>query len=106
MWRSLLPLTFLLFLSTPRLCAQELANPRLAGRVMRLGRDSVGVPGASVVLHMVTADSSGEIDSTRAGAQGDFTFRHPSVPDPLGRGEVYLASVTHQDILYFGPAVS
>jgi hypothetical protein len=73
---------------------------------MRLGRDSVAIPGASVVLHLVTADTAGEIDSTRTSERGAFAFRLPTVPDPLGRGEVYFASVTHQGILYFGQAIS
>jgi hypothetical protein len=73
---------------------------------MRLGRDSVPIPGASVVLHTITADSAGEIDSTRTDERGGFGFRLPTVPDPLGRGEVYLASVRHQGILYFGSPIA
>jgi hypothetical protein len=73
---------------------------------MRLGRDSVGIAGASVLLHRVTADSAGEIDSTRTTPGGEFAFRLPTVPDPLGAGDVYFASVTHQGILYFGPAIA
>jgi hypothetical protein len=73
---------------------------------MRLGRDSVAISGASVVLHTITADSAGEIDSTRTSDRGGFQFRLPTVPDPLGRGEVYLASVRHEGILYFGPPIA
>jgi hypothetical protein len=57
MWRPLLLLTCLLSLLSSPSHGQELADPRLEGRVMRLGRDSVAISGASVVLHTITADS-------------------------------------------------
>lgn len=58
-----------------------------------------------MVLHRVAADQAGEIDTVRVDARGGFMFKLPTVPDPGGRGEVYFASVRHQGILYFGPAV-
>lgn len=61
--------------------------------------------GADVVLHRVSVNTAGEIDTVTAGPRGDFAFRLPTVPDPGGRGEVYFASVRHQDILYFGRAI-
>ena len=82
--------------------AQELARPRLEGRVL-LGDSAIS--SATVVLHRVTPDTAGEIDSVRVDAAGGFAFALPSVPDPGGRGEVYFGSVRHLGIHYFGPAV-
>lgn len=84
---------------------QELARPRLEGRVVRSPGDTVGVLEATVVLHLVTPDTAGEIATTRSGPGGAFAFDLPTVPDPVGRGDVYFASVDHQGILYFGPAI-
>ena len=83
--------------------AQEVARPQLEGRVSR----SAGRAAPSeVVLHRVTPDGSGgEIDTVRADSDGHFQFDLPGVPDPGGRGEVYFASVEHQGVLYFGPAI-
>jgi hypothetical protein len=69
------------------------------------GSDSVGIASASVVLHLISPDTTGEIDTLRAGPTGEFTLDLPTVPDPVGRGEVYLASVTHQGVVYFGPPI-
>ena len=70
---------------------QVLADPVLRGRTL-LG-DSV-LTAATVVLHRVSTESQGEVDSVTVGRDGAFTFRLPSVPDP-GRSEVYFASVRH-----------
>lgn len=76
--------------------------PILEGRVLK---DSVGVARATVVLHRVSVDTAGEIDSVRVDPDGRFRFRLPAVPDPGGRGDVYFASVDHEGILYFGAAI-
>jgi hypothetical protein len=55
-----------------------------------------------VVLHRIADDSSGEVDSLRADPAGEFTFQLPSLPDPLGNGDVYLVAVNYQGITYFG----
>lgn len=94
----------LLFLLALPLGAQEVATPELRGVVR--GGASAPIPGAMVVLHRVDAVEAGEIDSLRAGPLGDFRFSLPTVPDPGGRGEVYFASVRHQGVLYFGPAIA
>ncbi len=65
-----------------------------------------GVADVTVVLHRVTMEASGEVDSTRTGADGEFSFRLPSVPSATGGHEVYFASVSVEDILYFGAPVS
>jgi len=59
----------------------------------------------TVVLHHVATNAQGEIDSTRVGRDGTFSFQLPTVPDP-GRAEVYFASVRHSGILYFGNAIT
>lgn len=82
---------------------QELATPELRGRVL-VG--DAPAAGAMVVLHRVDAVDPGEVDSVRADRDGGFLFRLPTVPDPGGRGDVYLASVRHQDVLYFGRPIT
>lgn len=82
------------------LWAQVPAEPVLEGEV-RLGSETLA--GAMVVLHQVTPAASGEVDSLRAGPDGRFRFRLPSVPASAARSEVYFASVRHDGILYFGP---
>ena len=99
---SLAPLLTALLVSST--AAQEVVRPVLNGRVIR-GDDSVGVPAIRVQLHMVTPDTATELDSVQAGPGGEFSFNLPTVPDPLGRGEVYFASVNYQGVLYVGPTV-
>jgi hypothetical protein len=82
--------------------AQQEASPVLSGRVEKGG---ASVPDATVVLHRVTAQAAGEIDSIRVNPEGGFHFALPSVPDPGGRGEVYFASVRYAGVLYFGPPI-
>lgn len=69
------------------------------------GPVSVTVSSGAVILHRVTTEDAGEVDTVRVGPDGRFAFDLPSVPDPGGRGEVYFASIEHQGILYFGPAI-
>lgn len=59
-----------------------------------------------MILHRVTADDAGEIDTVSVGADGSFRFDLPTVPDPEGRNEVYFASASHHGVLYFGPAIT
>lgn len=69
----------------------------VAGRVVRVvGRDTVAVVGARVILHRVTVRAPGPIDSTLSDAQGRFGFR--LVPDS---GVVYLVSARWSAIEYF-----
>jgi hypothetical protein len=83
--------------------AQVVAEPRLYGEVLRGGAP---LPDVDVILHRVSIDQAGEIDTVQAGPRGDFTFRLPSVPTSEQEGDVYFASVRHDGVLYFGPAVS
>ena len=81
---------------------QELADPVLHGRVF-VG-DSLARSG-TVVLHRVSSDTQGEVDSATVASDGTFSVRLPTVPDPA-RSEVYFASVRHSGILYFGQPVN
>ncbi len=81
---------------------QEVATPELSGRVL-LGGSPLG--SGMVVLHHVSADVQGEIDSTAVGPDGSFRFRLPQVPDPA-RSDVYFASVRHAGIVYFGRPIT
>lgn len=91
-----------LSLAPNAISAQIEARPALEGRVL-LG--DVPLPDAWVLLHQVTEESAGNIDSVRTSREGTFRFSLPTVPDPGGRSEVYFASVRHSGIVYFGPAV-
>ena len=55
----------------------------------------------TVVLHRMSDQSGGEIDSTRVGADGSFSIRLPAVPNPA-RGDFYFASFRHDGVMYFG----
>lgn len=82
--------------------AQVEAEPLLNGRVLVNGTPAAAGP---VVLHRVTTETQGEVDSVTTGPDGAFTFRLPAVPDPE-RGDVYFASLRHHGILYFGGAIT
>jgi len=82
--------------------AQVLADPVLHGRVF-VG--DTAARGGIVVLHRVSEQSQGEVDSVTVGRDGTFSVRLPAVPDPA-RSEVYFASVRHSGILYFGQPVN
>lgn len=83
--------------------AQVEARPTLEGVVVR---PDGPVPGGEVILHRVTAEEAGEIDTVSVGDDGGFRFELPTVPDPEGRNEVYFASASHHGVLYFGPAIT
>jgi len=83
--------------------AQEEVVPLIQGEV-RVG-DTL-LPGVTVVLHQVSADSSGEIDSVRTALDGTFQIRLPHVPDHATRQEVFFASTEYKGLLYFGPAIT
>jgi hypothetical protein len=68
-----------------------------AGRVLRpSGKDTVGVAGARVVLHRVSRQAQGPIDSVLAGPQGEFRFRYAT-----DTSAVYLLSSGYAGIEYF-----
>jgi hypothetical protein len=83
--------------------AQEEVIPVLRGEV-RVGSEPLGE--GTVVLHRVSAEASGEIDSISVAADGSFQIRLPYVPNHAARQEVFFASVDFRGLLYFGPAVT
>ena len=62
-----------------------------------------GVPSdtGTVVLHRVTPEEAGPIDSVSVGPQGQFSFTLPHMPIP-GSGEIFFAASRFEGILYFG----
>jgi hypothetical protein len=82
--------------------AQLTATPVLEGTAF-VG-DTVMTTG-TIVLHHLTEGSQSDPDSTAVGADGTFAFPLPNVPDP-DRGDIFFASVRHQGVLYFGPAIT
>jgi hypothetical protein len=95
-------LVFIL-LGSSSLWAQEEVNPVLRGEV-KVG--PAPLPGAMVVLHQVSDDFSGEIDSIRAQDDGAFQLTLPRLPGGGERSEVFFASVRYQGLLYFGQAIN
>ncbi len=84
------------------LSAQVEADPVLRGRVL-VGE--APLDSGIVVLHRITSEVQGEIDSLEVASDGGFAFDLPSVPNPEAN-DLYFASVRHQGVLYFGGAVS
>jgi len=58
------------------------------------------------VLHHVSPDLSGELDSTRVGPDGRFRFALPDLPEEDTGSDIYFASIRHDGILYFGEAIA
>lgn len=84
------------------LTAQEPANPTLSGTAF-VG--DAPLEAGTVVLHHLADGVQGELDSLGLGTDGRFSFALPRVPDPT-RSDVFFASVRHQGVLYFGPAIT
>ena len=70
----------------------------VSGRVMRGSADSPQtVPGQTVVLHRISADSSGPVDSVRTSADGAFRFRYRFA----GPRSMYIVSARYSGVAYF-----
>ncbi|MDX1647770.1 MAG: hypothetical protein R3304_11555 [Longimicrobiales bacterium] len=89
-------------IGAPPLGGQVPAAPTLEG-VAYVG-DTVMKRG-TVVLHRISSSTQGELDSLAIGDDGAFVFELPGVPDPE-RNDVFFASIRHQGVLYFGPALT
>jgi len=87
----------------PPLIAQEEVVSRIRGEV-RVGEQPHG--GSTVVLHRVSPESSGEIDSVRAAPDGSFEIGLPHVPSHAVDSEIFFASVRFRGLYYFGPAIT
>ena len=81
---------------------QEFGVAELRGRVL-LGEDPLA--SARVVLHRVSAGNSGPVDSLRSGADGQFRFDLPNVPDTSTLADVWFFSVDHAGVNYFGTPI-
>lgn len=99
--RALTAIALLASLAQPA-ATQELATATLQGTVY-VG--DAAMPGGTVVLHHLSEDTQGELDSMAIAPDGTFSFQLRGVPDPE-RGDVYFASVRHDGVLYFGPAIT
>jgi len=70
----------------------------VSGRVVHLrGADSVPVPGIWAVLHQVTLESGGPVDSIRTDGAGRYQVRAPK----RDTAAVYIVSVAYGGIAYF-----
>ena len=76
---------------------------RLEGRVLE---GDVPAEGGIVVLHSVSPDSAGEVDSVRVAADGSFELVLPGIPDAEVRSQIYFASIQYEGVLYFGTAIT
>ena len=76
------------------LSAQALS---VSGRVLRGGRDTVPLSGAWVVLHRVTRDGGGPVDSVRSDARGRYRIQLAR-PDSAS---VYVVSAWYDSLAYF-----
>ena len=99
---SFLPLLFV-FILPSSLQGQEEVIPLLRGEA-RVG-DGPLTEGF-VVLHQVSDESSGEIDSVQVARDGSFEIPLPNMPDHTDPPEIFFASVEYRGLLYFGPAVT
>jgi hypothetical protein len=79
------------------------AQLRMSGQVLR---GDEPLTDATVVLHSVSPDSSGQVDSVRVTSDGRFEFDLPGDLDDEERTQIYFASVRHEGVLYFGQAVA
>lgn len=79
------------------------AQVPLRGQVLR---DDLPLAEATVVLHYVSPDSAGEVDSVRVDPEGRFDFELTAALDGGEDSRIYFASVRHQDVLYFGQAIA
>jgi hypothetical protein len=81
---------------------QETIDPVLRGRLTVSG---VPADTGTVVIHRVTPEEAGDIDSVSVQSDGSFTISLPNLPIP-GSGEVFLASARFDGVLYAGPAIA
>lgn len=90
------------FLAPSGARAQAQDVPPLRGEVL-VGDSALNA--GTVVLHQVTSEAQGEIDSVAVAPDGTFSFILPEAP--LGAADrFYFASIRHEGILYFGSALA
>lgn len=69
----------------------------VAGRVLKGGAAKEPLGGQVVVLHRISADSSGPVDSVRSSASGAYRFRYRLA----GPRSMYIVSTRYDGIAYF-----
>lgn len=82
--------------------AQQAEVPVLRGQVL-VGDSALST--GTVVLHEVTSEEQGQVDSVSLSTDGTFTFRLPATPS-RAEDRFYFASIRHAGILYFGSALA
>jgi hypothetical protein len=81
----------------------------LDGQVLLKGqviRGDVPITDGLVMLHSVSSMRAGQVDSVNLNKQGLFEFLLPDSSGEPVVGELYIASVEYQGVLYFGSAVT
>jgi hypothetical protein len=73
----------------------------VSGRVLLGGRDSVPLRGNWAVLHRVTRQSAGPIDSVRTDAAGRYRMQLQRPRAAADSGAVYVVSTWHDSLAYF-----
>ncbi len=73
----------------------------VSGRVLLGGRDSVPLRGTWAVLHRVTHDGGGPIDSVRTDAAGRYRMRLARPRVSADSGAVYVVSTWYDSLAYF-----
>ncbi|HEV8401256.1 MAG TPA: hypothetical protein VGQ18_15610 [Gemmatimonadales bacterium] len=75
----------------------------MSGRVLLGGRDSVPLRGNLVILHRVTRESAGPIDSVLTDAAGRYRMQlpRPRATADSGAGAAYVVSTLHDSLAYF-----
>ncbi len=87
-----------LFTTTSVALAQSEEGTVLHGQAL-LGNEVLR--SGTVVLHHLIGGTQGELDSVPLGIDGTFSLTLPNPPDPAVR-DIYLASIRHDGVLYFG----
>ena len=87
-----------LFTTTSLAFAQSEQGTLLQGQAL-LGNEVLR--SGTVVLHHLIGGTQGELDSVPLGTDGTFNLTLPNPPDP-GVRDIYLASIRHDGVLYFG----
>ena len=73
----------------------------MSGRVLLGGRDSVPLARAQVVLHRVTRDTGGPVDSVRSDASGRYRMLLRRPRTAADSAAVYVVSTMYDSLAYF-----
>lgn len=99
---GLLPFLALLLVHAAPARAQVVAEPILAGQAFLA---DTALTSGTVVLHRMSTDVQGVVDSVGVAPDGSFIFRLPRVPDPATQ-EMYFAAVRHDGVIYPGRIIT